>query len=148
MTETNKLLRSFVPQEVVALLEKIDATNSTSDSSYQGAKSLLRDGDFNWLERKLIKHAIGKISRRETLGKAMNVVVFNNTNGELRNDEAQWGGRGSIGAMVDAMVDADEQALKMRASMARQQMNESRTGILQQAQINAARQAQSFSPYK
>lgn len=145
MTKTNKLLRSFVPQEVVALLEKIDATNSTSDSSYQGAKSLLRDGDFNWLERKLIKHAIGKISRRETLGKAMNVVVFNNTNGELRNDEAQWVGLGSIGSAsrgatpIGAMVDEYEQVLNMRASM---------TGILQQAQINAARQEQSFSPYK
>ena len=94
MTKTDKLLRSLVPQEVVALLEKIDATNSTSDSSYRGAQTLLRDGNFNWLERKLIKHAISKISRRETLGWAMNVVVFNNINGEVRDvrpDQQQWG---------------------------------------------------------
>ena len=86
MTKTDKLLRSLVPQEVVALLEKIDATDSTSDSSYRSASALVRDGNFNWLERKLLKNAISKISRRETLSWAMNVVVFNNINGEIRHD--------------------------------------------------------------
>ena len=96
MTKTDKLLRSLVPQEVVALLEKIDATDSTSDSSYRGAQTLLRDGNFNWLERKLIKHAISKISRRETLSWAMNVVVFNNINGEVAQPHGWLSGHGPI----------------------------------------------------
>lgn len=90
MKKIEKLLRSLVPQEVAALLEKIDATDSTSDSSYRSASALVRDGNFNWLERKLLKNAISKISRRETLGWAMNVVVFNNINGEIIQPD-KWG---------------------------------------------------------
>jgi hypothetical protein len=48
---------------------------------------LLREGNFSWLERKLIKHAIGKISRRETMVWSMNVVVFNNIDGDIHKPE-------------------------------------------------------------
>jgi hypothetical protein len=77
-----KLLYAFAAQETLALLEKINATNSTYDSSYQAADRLLDRGKFNFVERKLLAKALKKVARRETLVGAMNVVVYNNIDGE------------------------------------------------------------------
>jgi hypothetical protein len=77
-----KLLHAFAAQETLALLEKINATNSTYDSSYQAADRLLDRGKFNFVERKLLAKALKKVARRETLVGAMNVVVYNNVDGE------------------------------------------------------------------
>lgn len=63
------------------MLEKINATNSTYDSSYQAADHLHRRGKFNFVERKLLATALKKVARRETLVGAMNVVVYNNVEG-------------------------------------------------------------------
>ena len=84
MIVTHKFFRAFAAQEVVALLEKVDATGSTGDSSYHAAKRLLNDGAFNFFERKLLRSALRKVSRRETLIGAMNIVVFNNVEGQNR----------------------------------------------------------------
>jgi hypothetical protein len=80
-----KLLYSFVAQETFALIEKINATDSTVDSSFQSAEHLLRHGKFNFVERRLLAAAIKKVARRETLVGAMNVVVYNNVEGEIRS---------------------------------------------------------------
>ena len=63
------------------MLEKINATDSTYDSSYQAADHLHRRGKFNFVERKLLAKALKKVARRETLVGAMNVVVYNNVEG-------------------------------------------------------------------
>jgi hypothetical protein len=76
-----KLLYAFVAQETLALIEKIDATDSTRDSSHQAAEHLLHRGKFNFIERRLLAKALKKVARRETLVGAMNVVVYNNVEG-------------------------------------------------------------------
>ena len=76
-----KLLFAFAAQETLALLEKINAMDSTYDSSYQAADHLHKRGKFNFAERKLLAKALKKVARRETLVGAMNVVVYNNVEG-------------------------------------------------------------------
>ena len=76
-----KLLYAFAAQETLALLEKINAMDSTYDSSYQAADHLHKRGKFNFVERKLLAKALKKVARRETLVGAMNVVVYNNVEG-------------------------------------------------------------------
>lgn len=84
-----KLLYAFAAQETLALLEKINATDSTYDSSYQAAEHLLHRGKFNFVERKLLAKALKKVARRETLVGAMNVVVYNNVEGEVHHSNAK-----------------------------------------------------------
>ena len=71
------------------MLEKINATDSTYDSSYQAADHLHRRGKFNFVERKLLAKALKKVARRETLVGAMNVVVYNNVEGEVHRSHAK-----------------------------------------------------------
>ncbi len=84
-----KLLHAFAAQETLALLEKINAMDSTYDSSYQAADHLHRRGKFNFVERKLLAKALKKVARRETLVGAMNVVVYNNVEGEAHHSHAK-----------------------------------------------------------
>lgn len=83
MIKTDKFLRLFIAQEIVALIERIDATDSAGDSSFLAAQHLLRAGQLSFIERKLVSSALSKVARRETLIRAMNVVVFNNIEGEV-----------------------------------------------------------------
>lgn len=69
------LLRKPLPQEVVALLEKIDAIETRDDSSYHRAMAIVHGGKFTRYERALLRNALGKIMRRETLHEAMEVVI-------------------------------------------------------------------------
>lgn len=101
MTKTDKLLRRFIAQEIVALIERIDATDSPGDSSYHAAQRLLREGQLSFIERKLLSSALSKVARRETLVRAMNVVVFNNINGEVIQPE-KWGGAIRGGAALNS----------------------------------------------
>lgn len=71
------------------MLEKINATDSTHDSSYEAAAYLLKRGKFNFVERKLLAKALKKVARRETLVGAMNVVVYNNVEGEVHHSHAK-----------------------------------------------------------
>ena len=84
-----KLLYAFVAQETLALLEKINAMDSTYDSSYQAADYLHKRGKFNFVERKLLAKALKKVARRETLVGAMNVVVYNNVEGAVHSKAQQ-----------------------------------------------------------
>lgn len=84
-----KLLYAFVAQETLALLEKINAMDSTYDSSYQAADYLHKRGKFNFVERKLLAKALKKVARRETLVGAMNVVVYNNVEGVAHHSNAK-----------------------------------------------------------
>jgi hypothetical protein len=87
MITTDKFFRAFAAQEVVALIERIDATDSVGDSSYHAAKHLLHEGQLNFIERRLVSNAIKKVARRQTLVQAMNIVVFNNIEGRTRSIE-------------------------------------------------------------
>jgi len=89
MTKTDKFLRRFIAQEIVALIERIDATDYAGDSSYHAAKHLLREGRLSFIERKLLSSALSKVARRETLVRAMNVVVYNNIEGEVHHSNAK-----------------------------------------------------------
>jgi len=89
MTKTDKFLRRFIAQEIVALIERIDATDYSGDSSYHAAKHLLREGRLSFIERKLLSSALSKVARRETLVRAMNVVVYNNIEGEVHHSHAK-----------------------------------------------------------
>lgn len=86
MIKTDKFLRRFIAQEIVALIERIDATDFAGDSSYHAAKHLLREGRLSFIERKLLFGALSKVARRETLVRAMNVVVYNNIEGEVKSE--------------------------------------------------------------
>jgi hypothetical protein len=63
--------------------------DNTYDSSYQAADRLLDRGKFNFAERKLLAKALKKVARRETLVGAMNVVVYNNIEGEAHYSHAK-----------------------------------------------------------
>lgn len=111
-----KLLRKPLPQEVLALLEKIDSIDDTSDSSYYRAKSLVRDGHFTRYERALLRNALGKIARRETMRHAMGVVI----NEPCESDQTIVGGSSSIsmgpltsniGSVFNTLVSSRQQAL-------------------------------------
>ena len=71
------------------MLEKINAMDSTYDSSYTAADYLHKRGKFNFVERKLLAKALKKVARRETLVGAMNVVVYNNVEGEVHRSHAK-----------------------------------------------------------
>lgn len=109
-----KLLRKPLPQEVLALLEKIDSIADTSDSSYYRAKILVRDGHFTRYERALLRNALGKIARRETMRHAMGVVI--NEPCEISQlDGGYTIGTGSItptiGSVFNTLVSSRQQAL-------------------------------------
>jgi hypothetical protein len=113
-----KLLYTFVAQETLALLEKINATDSTYDSSYTAADYLHKRGKFNFVERKLLAKALKKVARRETLVGAMNVVVYNNVEGEVHHSHAK-----------QSIYDTAQNAARQNAAM--------QGGILQSAAQNA-----------
>jgi hypothetical protein len=129
-----KLLHAFVAQETLALIEKVNATDSTSDSSFQAAGHLLHHGKFNFVERKLLAKALKKVARRETLVGAMNVVVYNNIEGEV-HDKAQQsmlysttlGMRGDGGT---AAQNAWERQLNQTSILGQQQNYAQQLGVL------------------
>jgi hypothetical protein len=118
MTKTDKFLRRFIAQEIVALIERIDATDYAGDSSYHAAKHLLREGRLSFIERKLLSSALSKVARRETLVRAMNVVVYNNIEGEVHHSNAK-----------QSIYDTAQNAARQNAAM--------QGGILQSAAQNA-----------
>ena len=134
-----KLLYAFVAQETLALLEKINATDSTYDSSYQAADYLHKRGKFNFVERKLLAKALKKVARRETLVGAMNVVVYNNVEGEVHNKAQQTtlysptlGMRGDGGILQSAAQNAWERQLGQNslAAIQQNQMYAQQLGVL------------------
>jgi hypothetical protein len=72
-------LRRLVPEEVKALLEKIDSlddSGDSGDSSSYAIRNLLNNGSFTWLEHKLLREAWNRKSRRYTLRNAMHIVIY------------------------------------------------------------------------
>ena len=78
-----QILKSTLPQEVVALLEKIESYDSKHDSSYYRAWDLVAHGDFRFHERLILRRALHQVTRRSTLREAMCVVI----NAPQDNDE-------------------------------------------------------------
>jgi hypothetical protein len=70
-----KALRCLVPEEIKALLEKIDTLERYDSSSYP-IEHLRRNGKFTWLERKLLSNAVARVQRRRTLSDAMHIVIY------------------------------------------------------------------------
>jgi hypothetical protein len=70
-----KVLRHLVPEEIKALLEKIDTLDRYDSSSYP-IEHLCRNGNFTRLERKLLSNAVARVRRRQTLSDAMHIVIY------------------------------------------------------------------------
>lgn len=79
MNHAVRLARLLVPEEIRALLEKIDGICSVTDSSYYVIKDFLRSARLNRLERWLVRNAMNSLARRETLHDAMHIVIYNQT---------------------------------------------------------------------
>lgn len=77
MNYAARLARLLVPEEIRALLEKIDGICSVTDSSYHTIKEFLRYARLNRLERWLVRNALSNLARRETLHDAMHLVIYN-----------------------------------------------------------------------
>ena len=110
-----KLLYAFAAQETLALLEKINAMDSTYDSSYQAADHLHKRGKFNFVERKLLAKALKKVARRETLVGAMNVVVYNNVEGVHSKEQQSMLYSPTLGMRQTAAQNAWERQLGQNA---------------------------------
>lgn len=82
----HKALRFLVPEEVKALLEKIDSLDKVDSSSYP-IEHLLRHGGFTTLERKLLRNALARVKRRQTLSDAMHIVIYGYTEQSPREPE-------------------------------------------------------------
>lgn len=72
-----KTLRHLVPEEIKALLEKIDSFSDTTDSSYYHAVEYVRKEKLTRLERFLLRDALNQIARRSAMVRAMNIVIHN-----------------------------------------------------------------------
>jgi hypothetical protein len=74
-----KALRRLVPEEIKALLEKIDSFDSATDSSYYDVNEYMRKARLTRLERALLRDAMYRIERRDAMVNAMNIVIYNHT---------------------------------------------------------------------
>jgi len=74
-----KALRRLVPEEIKALLEKIDSFDSATDSSYYDTNEYMRKARLTRLERALLRDAMYRIERRDAMVNAMNIVIYNHT---------------------------------------------------------------------
>lgn len=72
-----KALRRLVPEEIKALLEKIDSFDSAVDSSYYDTNEYMRKARLTRLERALLRDAMYRIERRDAMVNAMNIVIYN-----------------------------------------------------------------------
>jgi len=71
-----KLLRFPVPDQIKALLEKIDSEGAALDSSSRRKIRELLDGDFlTRYEKFLLKHGLRKYKRAKALDDAMCIVL-------------------------------------------------------------------------
>ena len=71
-----KLLRFPVPDQIKALLEKIDSEGAALDSSSRRKiESLIREDNLTRYERYLLKQGLAKYERAKTLDKAMCIVL-------------------------------------------------------------------------
>ena len=71
-----KLLRFPIPDQIKALLEKIDSEGAALDSSSRRKiESLIREDNLTRYERYLLKQGLAKYERAKTLDKAMCIVL-------------------------------------------------------------------------
>lgn len=72
-----KFLRRLVPEELRALLEKIDSIHSPMDSSYQAIDMFTRTTKLRWFENQLVRSAMKRVQREYALAQAMHIVIYN-----------------------------------------------------------------------
>lgn len=70
-----KPLRRLVPEEIKALLEKIDSIDDAFDSSYYTLQEYVRHAKLTRLERFLLRNAMCRIDRHTAMVNAMNIVI-------------------------------------------------------------------------
>lgn len=100
----HKALRFLVPEEVKALLEKIDSLDRIDSSSYP-LEHLVRHGRFTTLERKLLRNALARVKRRQTLSDAMHIVIYGYT--EQGPREPEYGSHiAAIGESLKASINS------------------------------------------
>lgn len=68
-------LRRLVPDEIKALLEKVDSLEGENDSSLYPIKEYTKRARITWLEKFLLNRVIWRIERRDALVAAMNIVL-------------------------------------------------------------------------
>ena len=121
----DKLLRLPLAPEVLTLLEKIDSIDSIYDTSYSPIERLLDNEGFSRYERRMLKSALNKVTKRHAYTCAMHVVIKNELPEDPRYKRLELG----------------EQAKQQRAYMAQRAQNlanggiASLTGLGQQGQI-------------
>ena len=71
------ILRFPLAPEVLALLEKIDSIDSIYDTSYSPIERLLDNEGFSRYERRMLKSALNKVTKRHAYTCAMHVVIKN-----------------------------------------------------------------------
>lgn len=84
MNIIEKNLRRLVPDEIKALLEKIDSLEDHHDSSFYSIKEYARRARLTWLEKFLLDRGVGRIERRAAMVSAMDLVLN-------QGYGAQWG---------------------------------------------------------
>lgn len=117
----DKLLRLPLAPEVLALLEKIDSIDSIYDTSYYPIERLLDNEGFSRYERRMLKSALNKVTKRHAYSCAMHVVIKNELPRRPRDRDV-----GPSGPLTSATL----------ANLAKQQFN----------QAYAAQQAQNLNP--
>ena len=75
MNIIEKNLRRLVPDEIKALLEKIDSLEDHHDSSFYSIKEYARRARLTWLEKFLLDRGVGRIERRAAMVSAMDLVL-------------------------------------------------------------------------
>lgn len=118
-----KALRHLVPGEIKALLEKIDAFDTLTDSSSYPTKDFVRNAKLTRLERFLLRDALHRIERRDVMVQAMTLVInevtaqsymfagshglYTSTNG---NEAMRTDSSGNLGIGAQSIYQAAEQA--------------------------------------
>jgi len=72
-----KVFRFLVPEEIRALLEKIDSINTPIDSSYYEICSYIRQTKLRRIEEKFLLNALNRVERDHALAQAMHIVIYN-----------------------------------------------------------------------
>ena len=70
-----KALRRLVPEEIKTLLEKVDSFDTLTDSSSYHTREFVRHAKLTRLERFLLRDALSRIERRDTMVRAMELVI-------------------------------------------------------------------------
>ena len=127
-----KLLRLPIPDQIKALLEKIDSEGAALDSSFRRKlDSLIHEDHLTRYERFLIKRALVKNQRAKTLDDAMCIVLNQEDERGRAEKQAMWNG-----AVPGALYSQHAQHISQHAQMMNNGYSDSRAIYGQNAAQN------------